>query len=1856
MNVSAQNWALFFLSPNFEDVEQIDIKDISGAILLTTLPNEGCKRKFTLMKEDYITLKFSLESPIFFKLGSYVECDFGLFEVCDLQKPVFNTDNAGYDYELQLDAHYWKWKNKIFKYTPEVAGQEASWNLTASLDVQAGIVLRNLKALGYKYKGQDFVFSIDSTVENKALLMTYDNINILDACFSMAKKWDCECWVTENIIHFGRCESGDAVDFEIGKNVQEMPQSESQSTYATRIYAFGSTKNIPSDYRPVDETVVLNGVVQKRLMLPEGTPYIDAYPDMTTEEAIEQVVIFDEVYPRRVGTMSDITIKEYTDKVENADGTTTEKKWNAYRFKDTGITFSKDYILPGKELKITFQSGKLNGMEFAVTFDPEGKPEKLENGGWNPEAQLWEIVRNEDYGRPLPDGVLIPENGDTYILSGWNPMKIAEMGLVAEAQLELKDKADKYVAKSKIDPSTYNCKMMSDVAYSEDGIHNLYSIGQKVNLINKAYFENGRQSRIIGFEFNLDLPYDSPIYTVGETAAYSRIGELEEKVESLTLKGQTYTGSGSSGVYVIRRNDSTPATDNNVFSALRSLAMFLRKDRADGTPFPITFGDWVKFGEFLTGISGGCIDKNGILEMEEGIFRKRLFVPEIAYNRVTYFKGRMCASPGGGCTVKEWSDNGDGSYTITPDLTDADGLSQFVDDILTTYFVTKNAEGKLQGFEEMKFRVTSADYTAKTFVMTPKPGTDWKPGESMVLAQTGNFTDEDRQTYILIDTVGGNNCITFFDHANTWDVEPAQEVSWIGKKKGRTVHGIPADNYSAVFRHVIMSGKIFQVDDITGEAFRVPLFKGTWKKGEKYAYYDEVTHNGSSWICVNEKGTSTEPADGNADWLKYAAKGESGKGIKSITEEYYLSSSSATTTGGEWQTTSPAWKNGWYIWTRTRIVFTDGTSTTTNAICVTGSKGADGTSITNCGDWQTGKHIPYMGITKMAGRVFLCVAPDGTDNPPMWTQTTNEGRRILQTQNGGKSYGYTITGDLNTAEYELLVENGQDGRDGRDYEWIFKHTTENIAPATPATSQADDYVPSGWHDDPIGVSESLPYEWACCRTKKDGLWSAFSPAAIWAKWGFDGESAIVADFDNEMESIALTYEGKTVAQSVLKTTVGMWYGTKKLQLKSISCVTPAGVTESYNVNTGVIAFTVASGISMPARSEVRITVTATVQDTDISRELVFTIAGVRAGNPGSDAVLYRLVPSVSSVSKRKDGTYSVASVSCTRTKSVGGSTSITTDGVLKYSKDGGSEVEIQNGTAISPKNFTTQLQFVFYVGGQVVDRETIPMVVDGTDGNPGKPGGDGESVKAGGEWRTANTPYKKLTICTMGSRSWLSKVETSNPPLWTQTTHDGRRITQTQNGGKSYGYIITEEVNTDEWEQLTSDGSMVYLISTCSNIRVSNAGSLVPSAFRVYAKRTLGSATLTYPDGYLAARGYSNGIWSAIAGPSRASEITVNASAGYSTFSVRCYQSQADASAWNDSFIAEMSVGVSYDGSSGRDASEPRPRGFFAKGNTYVWNEDYHDIVLATFNNRTIPFRVRAYGTSVTVAPTSIDGDANWEAAQQYMFVAMDMALIRKIRADEIYVDDLVVQNVLARDKNGNVTCSIDGETGEVDIIGKVNAISGKIGGFKISGTSIVTAEGAYDGGAGNNSYSNSKFFLHADGYSSAFLGFSATNKWVGIGLNCMPATSNMQVLGRFEDTGTSSYTYNKAGLYISIAGATTYDDSNIHGNSALYIPKGHITGFRRRFRRVSTSTTLTNMDSIVRLVNTAEITVTLPAGCEDGQEIWLCSGNEKRVNVTAASGDTITGSGGSFASNRWHIYIYDAHNRDWVYGYTNWN
>ena len=1754
---------------------KIEIRNSAGTPCYQDVVRKSSKRKFTLMKEDFILLKFSLKSPVFFKLGDWTEdTRFGRFELCDLYKPKYNRKTGAYDYELQLDAYYWKWKNKIFKYTPETAGQEASWNLTAPLDVQAGIVLRNLKALGYTYKGQDFVFSIDSTVENKSQLMSYDNINILDACFEMAKKWDCECWVTENIIHFGRCESGDAVDFEIGKNVQEMSQSESRSTYATRIYAFGSTKNIPSDYRPVDETVVVNGVVQKRLMLPEGTPYIDAYPDMTTEEAVEQVVIFDEVYPRRTGIMSDVTTIEVTDKVENEDGTTTEEKWNAYRFRDTGVNFSEKYILPGQELRIRFASGLLNGLEFAVKFNPEGKPEILEDGGWNPEAQLWEIVRNEDYGRPLPGDVLFPQDGDEYVLSGWDSTKITELGLVGAAEQELKEKTEKYAAKSKIDPSTYGCTMMSNDAYREDGIHNLYSIGQKVNLINKAYFENGRQSRVIGFEFNLDYSFDSPVYTVGETAAYSRIGELEEKVESLTLKGQTYTGDGGSGVYVIGSHDSTPATDHNVYSALRSLIMFMRKDTEERTGFLLSLlggtviKKYAKFGDFITGVQGGYIGEDARAELEALVLRSSLSVPELRFNRQTYFEGYNTISPGGGLKIKSFIANSDGSYTVTPDLEDGVPLGQKPDDILLGFWHDKSVTtGDFIGFRKIQYRITSADYDEKTFMMVPRPGYEFVPHNEMRLGQTGNFTDKERQTYIIIDVRDGNCCITLVDNANTWDPEPAQMKSWFGKKKGMTINGINCDRFSAVLQDIIMTGLIFQIDEITGSTVRVPIDFPSWEPGRKYAYYSRVPHNGSTWLCVNDKGTTSEPSENNPDWLVSAAKGDKGDPGLSVIG------------GGHWESSKTPYEVNTMV-TLAGCVFISKVKTSNPPIRIARFKN---------GSYRRKKDGGYILSGKSADWTVHEDWEMLLDGRELKGESiTFLGEFASHPSNPKEGDSYRNTADHCTYIYRnglwmVMVKDGTDGKDGKGYEWIYTRTNIiGLTPDKPESKQQDDYIPEGWTDDFLGVDADHQVEWACKRVKRDGVWSEWSTPAPVHRWSKDGENAIMADFDNEMVNAALTSDGKVVSSQTWNTTVSMWYGTEKLTLDSITCTPDTNLLCATDKNTGVVTISVSAGATLAATNTVKITIRATKNGQQYSRDLSFTVAGVRGGADGSDAVLYSIIVSATSVSKDKNGNYSVSSVSCYRQKSVGGVISTTTDGTLKYSIDGGAETTINNNTAISSGNFTKTLKFIFYVNDQIVDVETVPMLVDGKDG------ADGESITAAGHWESANTPYAKNSTVSFAGGSYLSKVETSNPPIKIARFRNGR-LRRKRNGGYILaGRSANRTVHAD-WQEMVAPvgpSASYWLDSPVSVINFTSTGTPSPSGFLVTCKQNVAGNVSTCSTLYLAARKY-NGSWLAHVGATLSNQISVPATAGYTQFAVRAYQSASDANAWNNNFVAEKGVGVANDGAigaTGATGAFPRDRGVFASGQTYVWNADYRDKVIYLIGGVYYNFLVKNYGASVTAAPTSVNGDSNWEAMQKFVNIA----------TDTLFADGANVAGFMFKDKvlksfnDKGETLLINGETGYfkcklAEITGTITADKGRIGPFSII-SGVLSSKILYEGtdshvgfnlSAGQIEFYNERTFANVRiGGNTQFVTIEGIKYDAGIDIQSPNAMIGMHI--------------KTPSIPLFVEGGNIF----LHPNNDSYVSLRGIVG---NWRNISVKASLNNNDDNVMFINTGNIEVTLP-------------------------------------------------------------
>ena len=620
---------------------------------------------YELMQSHYCKLSFKLYKPTYFLLGDFIDTPYGRFELIDLTKAKDN-DTIGYSYEIQFDAYYRKFKNKILKYRPNTGSQEATFSLTSKISTHVEVIMKSLayyakldKSYLYdpKFEGEgtDYTYVIDASVDaNAAKLITYSNTSVLDAIANIAQTFECEWWFEGNILHFGTCENTNAiVDFRLNDNIVSMSSSQSQSTYANRVYAFGAARNLPSGYKnDADADITKDGVVEKRLMLPTSAECSDKNKQLLAENGfelkngyiqvgglhedqyVEGVTTNDDIYPRNLIKTSNVT--SYEKDVE--DESTPEEgdyiKRTFYRVnsltivnddgeKTGDMAFRKAYILSGKNLHIVFQSGSLNGMDFECEFNPDGVSEILKDDDGNPilkdgkeqinpKSQVFEIVANEDYGRFLPDTTLHPKDGDTFVLYNWDSTKLGET-LVSAASNELLTDSIKNLKKSIIDPTTYTCTAEANYSFNQ-GRGNLHGVGDRVNLYNKGYDDSYRSSRVIGYEFSLDIPFDGAKYYVGEKPSYSRLNAMESKIEELVYNGQSYlNGNGGSGrsIYIIKSYDSITPTDYNVFSAKAVDEQRLNKTKDDTVKGTIT---WEKLQKFLKGMKVGA---NGDWTLDE---------------------------------------------------------------------------------------------------------------------------------------------------------------------------------------------------------------------------------------------------------------------------------------------------------------------------------------------------------------------------------------------------------------------------------------------------------------------------------------------------------------------------------------------------------------------------------------------------------------------------------------------------------------------------------------------------------------------------------------------------------------------------------------------------------------------------------------------------------------------------------------------------------------------------------------------------------------------------------------------------------------------------------------------------------------------------------------------------------------------------------------------------------------------------------------------------------------------------------------------------------------------------------------
>jgi hypothetical protein len=885
---------------------------------------EGSKLSYQLMDHHYIILKFTTATPIYFEIGDSVEIpDFGYFELTSSYFPKHN-DSDGYDYEMQMDAYYMSWKNKICKYRPQHGANETSFNLTTTVGVHMNVILGNLKALGLTYNGKEF--SVDYTTYNnkafdvqKRFLIEYGSISILDALNAICSEdaLNCEWWIDGSIIYLGYCEMEGQTTFEQDVNVLSMSYSESKSTYITRLYAFGSDRNIPKGYfTGADADVTTDGVATDYLMLPnkevdsDGFYAKDGYLENVNvvkndKQAIEGVVMFDEEYPKVECRVS--SIKTYDSTVDNEDGTkTTQTFWQVTSTDSFTNNFKESWIKSNLTLGIKFTSGALMGMEFDVSFKIIDK------------ENFFEIVANDTYGRTLPDSVMCPKVGDKFFLFNWDATKITDTDLIPNAQLSLYDRSKQYYQKTMISNSNFTCTMDGEKFYN-DGTYDYHPLGEQVKLINDMFAQvdaNGkhyRNSRIIGMEIPLDIPYDHPQYTVGEKAASSRLGKLEDKVDSITVNGMQIGGTGSGnggGVYVIGMNDTTPASDSNVYSARRSRMEFINRltdNTAKGTI------SWEKLQKFLKGMKVGAngeygqdafgnlivnllqsLDYDDATQSGFGFYKRKdgkygLNISELMVwgkaifntlqiRELDYVGGNMVFSPAASkiFSVKEVVDS-DGNVTGWKCYLLADNGSTSTTNLWKKYDQAKCETFNIQSgvYENVSNRYywrLVTDVSTENEQMTDEQGNVLYDGQKfawIVLSKSdcenvnndipqagdsivseGNRDDTDRQNIIVLETMGdAAPRFVSYDNVNSYSLTD-KEVWVLSPKK------------------FIVKSEYIEITTNTGDKVKLVNYRGDWKQGTEYGYYDEVTWMGTRWLCMvaDGKTTTSEPSDDNAEW------------------------------------------------------------------------------------------------------------------------------------------------------------------------------------------------------------------------------------------------------------------------------------------------------------------------------------------------------------------------------------------------------------------------------------------------------------------------------------------------------------------------------------------------------------------------------------------------------------------------------------------------------------------------------------------------------------------------------------------------------------------------------------------------------------------------------------------------------------------------------------------------------------------------------------------------------------------------------------------------------------------------------
>lgn len=917
--------------------KEIDILVDTSSYRYTALQNVGT-----------LYLYFASEEFINIPVGAYCiykNITYYLMDPDDFKK----KSSRNFEYTLvmyDIGAILGKYKCR------DIVSKRLKFDYTAKPHEHLQLIVDNLNM-------RDSGWKVGECIEAEEKTINYNHIFCSEALPTIADTFKTEYEIDPAIktIHLRKVEynKGEPLPLEYGKDKGFVPglgrSNKDGNRPVTILYVQGGEQNI--DFSKYGS---------KELLLPknqrleyEGRAYVSDVEglyikraDTTLTDVQEDSLDCSHISPKRVGSVSNVVVSD--------------KEKNFYDFIDSSIPDDlnfEDYVIEGNNMTVIFQSGMLAGSnkEFEVKYVHK--------------ERKFLITPQEIDGQIMPNDIYKPNLGDKYAVFGIQlpDAYICNNSTKEGASWDMFREAAKYLYENEDPKFTFKGEL--DSIYSKK---RWLSIGGKIKLGGYILFKDpqfipeGIKIRITSIKEYIHRPY-SPIIELSNTTTGVTVSSELNKIESNEVK-----------------------TDNQYKNSIQ----FTKRRFRDAKETISMLNDALL--HFSGSISPISVQTMSLLVGDESLqfrFVNNKTNPTQVEYLVTYdSKKKVLSAPGGilqhmtigidtlssGHKASEYKFWDIEKYT-SPTLTETVGYYLYVkankNGTTGSYVLSKNAiklEG-VEGYYHFLVGILNSEFEEDRSFVELFGFTEILPGrittDRIVSSDGLNFMDFVNNAFRV------GNSDSYFD----WNTK--------GDKKLR------------------LKGTIVQSE--SGDESPIGCFRGVYDNSYTYYWGDEVIYddgtgysmyrfvsknpvkgispnNSNYWIIVAQRGVgisntdvlyaisssntiaptsgwqTTAPAwkDGYYIWSKTkvvytdgdivytdaacitGGKGETGNGISSIIEQYYLSSSATSLLNGSWSNSRPTWKNGWYIWTRSVINYTNGNSITTEAICVTGEKGETG--------------------------------------------------------------------------------------------------------------------------------------------------------------------------------------------------------------------------------------------------------------------------------------------------------------------------------------------------------------------------------------------------------------------------------------------------------------------------------------------------------------------------------------------------------------------------------------------------------------------------------------------------------------------------------------------------------------------------------------------------------------------------------------------------------------------------------------------------------------------------------------------------------------------------------------------------